>query len=314
LLRAAAARPGSGEVMTEYYKAPKLAELDLPLGKRTRLQRMMYEYGPGQGKLLILPLDQGIEHGPVDFFVNPLSKHPLYQLELARLGGYSAVAVHYGLAYKYMKDYAGSVPLVVKLNGKTNIPGDDAPHSTLTASVLDAVRIGADAVGLTLYVGSGRQGEDISQFMQVRSDCEKYGLPLILWSYPRGADVETKGGRDSFYAVDYGARLAEELGAEVVKLHVPKIDSARDKNSPAPYDSVGLDAFAAFRQVVESAGRSFVLVSGGSKLGDDDMLEKVGLSMKAGATGLIFGRNMWQRPMDEALAITARVKEIMLQY
>jgi class I fructose-bisphosphate aldolase len=146
----------------------------------------------------------------------------------------------------------------------------------------------------------------------VRSQCERYGMPLILWSYPRGEAIEAKGGRDSFYAVDYGARLAEELGADVVKLHVPKIDAEKDSKSPSPYDSIGLSAFDAFRQIVESAGRTFVLVSGGSKLGDEDMLEKVGLSMQAGATGLIFGRNMWQRPMDEALAISERVKEIML--
>ena len=300
--------------MSKFYAPPRLADLDMPLGKRVRLHRLLYEHGPGNGKLLILPIDQGVEHGPLNFFANPDAKFPNFQYELARQGGYSAIALHYGLAAKYLRDYAGEVPLILKINGKTNIPSDDDALSTLTATVEDAVRIGADAVGYTLFVGSPRQDEDILQLMEVRNECDRLGMPLIVWSYPRGAAINDKGGRDSFYAVDYAARLAEELGADIVKVNFPKINPETDKACPKPYNDLKVDEVEAFSQVVQSAGRTFVLVSGGSKIGDDDLLNKVEMSFKAGATGLIFGRNMWQRPFDEALALTEQVKEIMKKY
>jgi len=300
--------------MSEYYARPKLADLDISLGKRVRLHRLLYEHGPGNGKLLVLPIDQGVEHGPLNFFANPDAKFPKFQYELARQGGYSAIALHYGLAAKYLRDFAGEVPLILKINGKTNIPPDGEALSTLTATVEDAVRMGADAIGYTLFVGSPRQDEDILQLMEVRSECDRFGMPLIVWSYPRGSAINQKGGRDSFYAVDYAARLAEELGADIVKVNFPKLDPAADKNCPKPYNELKVDEVEAFTQVVQSAGRTFVLVSGGSKIGDEDLLSKVEMSFKAGATGLIFGRNMWQRPLDEALAITEKVKAIMAKY
>jgi class I fructose-bisphosphate aldolase len=300
--------------MSELYQRPLLADLDMPLGKRVRLHRLLYKYGPGRGQLLVLPIDQGIEHGPLNFFANPDAKHPRFEYELARRGGFSAIAVHYGLASKYLRDYAGEVPLILKINGKTNVPSDDDALSTLTATVEDAVRIGADAIGYTLFVGSPRQDEDFQQLTDVRQECERYGMPLIVWAYPRGSAINAKGGRDSFYAVDYAARLAMELGADIVKVNMPKFDANNDKNAPAPYNSLQLSLEDAFTQVVQSAGNAFILVSGGTKASDEDMLEKVRLSFKAGATGLIFGRNMWQRPMEQALAITEKVKAIMAEY
>ena len=131
-------------------------------GKRTRLHRLLYEFGPGEGTLLLLPIDQGIEHGPRDFFPNPASKDPEYQFKLAAEAGYSAIACQIGLAEKYYPDYAGQVPLLLKVNGKTDLPPSDEALSTINASVEDAVRLGADAVGYTLYVGSPRQDQDLT--------------------------------------------------------------------------------------------------------------------------------------------------------
>ena len=304
-------------------KRPALDGLDLSLGKRTRLHRMLYEHGPGNGTLLLLPIDQGLEHGPVDFFPNPPSADPDYQCRLAKEGGYSGIVFHIGLAQKYMKAYAGEVPLVLKLNGKTGIPSDAEAFSAVEASVEDAVRLGADAVGYTLYVGSPAQDRDFLQLGEVREECDRYGLPLIVWSYPRGAAIGEKGGRDSIYAVDYAARLADELGADIVKLNVPKFRDPRNAESPAPYRQLyeawkELDENEAYRlavqKVVASAGKTMVLFSGGSKMGDEDLLLKARLCMEAGATGLIFGRNMWQRPFDEGLAITEKVTEILLTF
>jgi fructose-bisphosphate aldolase, class I len=300
--------------MSEFYSPTRLAELDLPLGKRVRLHRLLYEHGPGNGKLMILPIDQGVEHGPLNFFANPDAKYPRYEFELARRGGYSAIALHYGLASKYLREYAGEIPLILKINGKTNIPSDDEAFSALTATVEDAVRLGADAVGYTLFVGSPRQDEDIAQLMDVRAECDRFAMPLIVWSYPRGLAIDAKGGKDSFYAVDYAARLAEELGADIVKVNFPKINAEKDAAAPAPYNSLQIGEGEAFRQVVQSAGRAFVLVSGGDKISDEDLLRKVRLSMEAGATGLIFGRNMWKRPLPEALALTEKIRQVMQDF
>jgi class I fructose-bisphosphate aldolase len=291
---------------------PTLDDLGLSPGKRARLHRMLYEYGPGNGTLLFLPIDQGLEHGPVDFFDNPDSIDPEFEYNLALDGNYSGIALHYGLASKYFGKFAGKVPLVLKINGKTNIPSDDDPFSPLTATVEDAVRLGADAVGYTLYVGSPSQGEDIAQLTDVRNECDRYGMPLIVWAYPRGAAIKAKGGQDSLYAVDYAARVACEMGADIVKLNVPKVE-ANDKQ-PKPYDSLQLSEEEALRKVVKSAGRTLVLISGGSKVSDDDLIHKARLGMEAGVTGLIFGRNMWQRKHDGALAITGRIHEMLKGY
>jgi fructose-bisphosphate aldolase, class I len=281
-------------------------------GKRTRLHRLLFEFGPGNGTLLLLPIDQGIEHGPRDFFPNPASKDPAYEFELAAEAGYSAIACQIGLATKYYPDYAGRVPLLLKVNGKTDLPPSEAALSTTNASVEDAVRLGADAVGYTLYVGSPRQDEDLRQLQTVREDCDRYGMPLVIWAYPRGSAVAAKGGQNSFYAIDYAARLAMEMGADVVKLNMPKIDPEKDKDAPAPYNEMDVTQEEAVRQVVESAGRSLVVLSGGSKVDDDQLFAQTRMIMEAGGSGVIYGRNVWQRSHSEAQDIIEQIKEIML--
>jgi class I fructose-bisphosphate aldolase len=279
-------------------------------GKRTRLRRLLFEFGPGNGTLLLLPIDQGIEHGPRDFFANPDSKDPEYQFHLAAEAGYSAIACQIGLAEKYYPDYAGQVPLLLKVNGKTDIPSADEPLSTTNASVEDAVRLGADAVGYTLYVGSPRQDADLHQLKGVREDCDRYGMPLVIWAYPRGKYIKAKGGQDSFYAIDYAARLAMEMGADIVKLNLPSPDPHPD--SPAPYNELQVSQEEAVQQVVSSAGRSLVVLSGGSKIDDEQLLGQTRYIMEAGGSGVIYGRNVWQRPHSEALEIIDQIKEIML--
>jgi class I fructose-bisphosphate aldolase len=281
-------------------------------GKRTRLRRLLFEFGPGHGTLLFLPIDQGIEHGPRDFFPNPASKDPEYQFRLAAEAGYSAIACEIGLATKYYPDFAGQVPLILKLNGKTDIPPSDEALSPCNANVEDAVRLGADAVGYTLYVGSPRQDEDLVQLGGVRRDCDRFGMPLIIWAYPRGSAIDEKGGRDSFYAIDYGARMAMEMGADVVKLNMPKIDPAKDKDSPAPYNEGNFTSEDAIRHCVSSAGRSLVVLSGGSKVDDEKLYEQTRFVLEAGGSGVIYGRNVWQREWSEALEIIEQIKEIML--
>ncbi len=297
--------------MLAAIRRPTFDEMNLSTGKRVRLHRLMYEHGPANGTLMMLPIDQGLEHGPIDFFSNPDSLDTDWIYRLAVEGDFSGIALHVGLAEKYHKAYAGKVPLVLKVNGKTNVPSDDDSFSSLTSSVEDAVRLGADAVGYTLYVGSPAQDVDIAQCNEVRRDCDRYGMPLIVWAYPRGAAIKAKGGIDSLYAIDYAARVACEMGADVIKLNLPKWEAATADKLPKPYNTLELSDEAGLAKVVKSAGRSLVLVSGGSKMGDDDTIHKAKIAMEAGCVGLIFGRNMWQRKWDDALAMAARMHALM---
>ena len=280
----------------------------LSVGKKVRLHRLMHEHGPGNGTLLLLPIDQGLEHGPRDFFANPDSADPNFQFKLAIEGNYSGIALQYGLAQKYGTPYAGRLPLIVKLNGKTEIPSDAESFSACNASVEDAVALGADAVGYTLYVGSPAQDRDFAQWAQVRRDAERFGMPTIIWAYPRGEAVEAKGGKESVWAIDYAARVATEMGADVVKINFPT--QSPTPASPKPYDTQEFSPEEGIAKVIKSAGKTFVLISGGEKEPDDQLLEKARLSFEAGATGLIFGRNTWQRPYADALTLMRNLSKI----
>ena len=288
-----------------------LEDLDAPAGKKTRLYRLLYKYGPGNGRMMVLPIDQGLEHGPRDFFVNPESINPEFQLRLALEGGFSAIAFQVGLAEKYLRGFAGKVPLILKLNGKTEIPPDDEAFSPCHASVEDAVRLGADAVGYTCYVGSPRQDDDFLQFGKVRREAERAGLPLIMWAYPRGKYMEQKGGRDSFYAIDYAARIAQELGADVVKVNYPKVDEEKRAQYPKEYRDLKFSTKEMLEHVVASAGRTLVIMSGGSKRSDEQLLEDVRVALDSGVTGVIFGRNMWQRRFGEGLEVAGKIAKLM---
>jgi fructose-bisphosphate aldolase, class I len=290
---------------------PGLERLGLSTGKKTRLQRILFRHGLENGTAIFLPYDQGLEHGPRDFFANPAAGDPAYVIKLALEGGFNGIAIQIGLAEKFYWEYAGEIPLVLKLNGKTDIPSAIDPLSPVNATVADAVRLGADAVGYTLYVGSPAQEQDFGQYLQVRQDAQRLGMPLIVWAYPRGTAIDAKGGKDSFYAVDYAARTASELGADMVKVNFPHPD--KRSGVPEAYDGE-FSAQQAIDAVVRSVGRSLLLVSGGERAGDEAMLEKARQSMEAGATGLIFGRNVWQREHDESLRFAARLKEILAKY
>jgi fructose-bisphosphate aldolase, class I len=288
-----------------------LDQLGLGLGKKARLHRILHEHGVGNGTAIFLPYDHGLEHGPRDFAGHLESGDPRHVIRLAVEGGFNGVALQIGLAGKFYWEYAGEVPLVLKLNGKTDIPSPADPVSPVNATVEEAVRLGADAVGYTLYVGTPGQERDFAQYLRVRADAERFGMPLIVWSYPRGAAIDAKGGKDSFYAVDYAARTASELGADMVKVNFPQ--PAKQDGVPEAYRGE-FTAQQAIESVVRSAGRSPLLVSGGEHAGQEAMLEKARESMEAGATGLIFGRNVFQRSHDESLRFVAQLKEILAKY
>lgn len=290
---------------------PSLARLGLDTGKKARLHRLLRQHGLRNGTALFLPYDQGFEHGPRDFFANPAAGDPRHVIRLALEGGFNGVVLQIGLAEKFYWDFAGELPLVLKLNGRTDIPPDFAALSPLHASVADAVRLGADAVGYTLYVGTPAQEQDFAQFRQVRVDAERLGMPLIVWAHPRGSSIEAKGGEDSFYAVDYAARVASELGADMVRVNFPhpeKREGAADQYGASFTSQEAMDA------VVRSANRTMVLVSGGAMTDDQAMFDRARQSMDAGATGLVYGRNVWQRGHDDSLRFVERLRELLAKY
>ena len=294
-------------------KRPTLAQLDIAPGKKARLYRLLYQAGPANGTLMVLPIDQGLEHGPRDFLNAPDSADPEFQFRLAVEGRYSAIACQIGLAAKYYPRYAGQVPLILKLNGKTEIPSDRQPLSPMLASVEDAVRLGADAVGYTLYVGSPLQDRDFQQVARVRQDAERFGLPLVVWSYPRGEAIDARGGKDSVYAIDYASRVALEVGADIIKLNAPAVAPEKLSQAPKAYQRPWTEP-QALAQVVGSAGRALVIFAGGERGSHEAMLEKARACMEAGATGLIFGRNVWQRPKAEALAATRDIHAVLADF
>lgn len=297
--------------VSDMIKRPRFDQLGLTMGKRARLHRILFQHGLCNGTALFLPYDQGLEHGPRDFFANEAATDPRYILRLAVEGGFNGIAIHAGLAQKFYWEYAGEIPLILKLNGKTDVPADDAALSPLVATVEEAVALGADAVGYTLYVGSPSQVEDFGQLRSVREDAARFGMPLIVWAYPRGSAILAKGGADSFYAVDYASRVASEIGADMVKVNFPR--PTKRVGVRREYDALFTDQ-EAIEAVVRSANRSLLLVSGGEKLGDDAMFEKARLSMEAGATGLIFGRNVWQRTHGESMRFVAALRAILEQH
>jgi class I fructose-bisphosphate aldolase len=288
-----------------------LDQRGLPTGPKARLHRILHQHGLRNGTALFLPYDQGLEHGPRDFFANPASADPRYIIKLALEGGFNGIAVQIGLAEKFYWEYAGEIPLILKLNGKTEIPTDADALSPVHASVAEAVRLGADAVGYTMYVGSPAEREDFRQYQAVRQEARDLGMPLIVWAYPRGEAIAAKGGKDSFYAVHYAARVASELGADVVKVNFPHPD--KREAVPTAYTS-DFSSQTAIDAVVAAANKTLVLVSGGERAGDEVMLTKARESMEAGATGLIFGRNVWQRGHDESLRFVESLREILVKY
>ncbi len=222
------------------------------------------------GKSLILAYDQGFEHGPsMDF--NLKNVDPKFIFDIALEGNYDAVAVQSGIARKYYKDNYRDIPLIVKLNGKTRFDNDD-PVSRQHTSVEEAVRLGASAVGYTIYLGSSKEQDMFVEFGKICEDAHKHGIYSVCWMYPRGPSIHDELSTD---VLSYGARIAMELGADVVKI---KYNGDSE----------------AMKWIVRSAGEAKVVVAGGSKTSDQEFLKMAKETMKAGAVGLAVGRNVWQ--------------------
>ena len=279
-----------------------LDQIGVGSGKKARLHRILFRHGLGNGTAVFLPYDQGLEHGPRDFFANPAASDPRYIIKLALEGGFNGIALQIGLAEKFYWDFAGEVPLILKLNGKTEIPSDEEALSPLHATVADAVRLGADAVGYTLYVGTPAQEAD---FAQLRTGSCRRARPRDAagrLGVPSRRSHRGKGRQG--FVLRRGLRGSDRERARR-RRRQGQLPASRQAGGSRGGVRRGVLNPTGGHAVVRSANRTLVLISGGERAGDDAMVEKARQSMEAGATGLIFGRNVWQREHDESLRFVA---------
>lgn len=246
-------------------------------------------------RALFLAYDHGFEHGIADFKEVEKAVDPQYILDVAHKGGFTAVILHKGLAEKYYDvwgaDERGGIPLIIKLNGKTNIPQIE-PYSPLVCSVEEAIGLGAAAVGYTIYLGSEKESVMLWEFGQIVRDAHRVGIPAIGWIYPRGKWVQEKFGSETDPEVTaYAARVGLELGADIVKIKYCGNQEC-------------------FAKAVEAAGRCKVVLSGGEKTKDpQEFLSTLKEVMAAGAIGVAVGRNVWKSP--KPLEITDKIEKII---
>ena len=287
-------------------------ESDNP-GVKTNLARMLY-HGRlgGTGKLVILPVDQGYEHGPDRCFVpNPPAYDPHYHFQLAIDAGLSAFASPLGMLEAGAATFAGRIPLILKCNSANLLYPKEGPKTqAVTAGVKDALRLGCCAVGLTIYPGSLASYDMFETARDFVAEAKEVGLPTVIWSYPRGEDI-SKDGETAIDVDAYATQIAALLGAHIIKVKLPT-DYVDAKDIAALYKQAGvkLDTLPdRVRHIKKAAfaGRRIVIFSGGAKKSDEEILDEVRAIKAGGGQGSIMGRNAFQRSKPDALALLDKV-------
>jgi class I fructose-bisphosphate aldolase len=284
-------------------------------GTLTNLYRML-NHGTlaGTGKMVILPVDQGFEHGPARSFApNPPGYDPRYHFQLAVDAGCNAYAAPLGFIEAGAAEYAGRVPLILKANNSDSLYGGTDPIPAVTASVEDALRLGCAAVGFTIYPASSNRNDMYEELRELIAEAKAAGLVAVVWSYPRGSGI-SKQGETAIDVCAYAAQIAAQLGAHIIKVKPPtdhiELDAARKV-----YEAQGIkiDTLAdRVKHVIQSAfdGRRIVIFSGGEAKGVDAVLEENRQTALGGGFGTIMGRNSFQRPHDDAVKLLHDVMEI----
>lgn len=284
-------------------------------GTRTNLARLL-SHGKlaGTGKLVILPVDQGFEHGPARSFApNPPAYNPLYHFELAVDAGCNAYAAPLGFLEAGTSHFAGRIPLILKLNNHDVLHEDKDPLPAVTGSVRDALRLGCSAVGFTIYPASVHCTMMYQQLREIAEEAKTCGLAVVVWSYPRGSGL-SKEGETAIDVVAYAAQIAAQLGAHIIKVKLPTahLEQAAAKKVYEA-EQVPIKTLAErVSHVVQSAfaGRRIVIFSGGAKTEDKTFFEEVHAIRDGGGFGSIIGRNSFQRPKAEAIKFLRTVMGI----
>ncbi len=284
-------------------------------GTLTNLARLL-NHGTiaGTGRLVILPVDQGFEHGPARSFApNPAAYDPRYHFELAIEAGCNAYAAPLGFLEAGAREFAGRVPLILKLNDHDVLVDERDPTQALTGSVRDALRLGCVGVGFTIYPGSTHRLEMYSQVRALAEEAKQYGLAVVIWSYPRGSGL-SKEGETAVDVTAYAAHIAAQLGAHIIKVKLPSahIEQAAAKKV-YEQQAVPVGTLAErVRHVVQATfnGRRIVIFSGGPAERDEVVFEEVRAIRDGGGFGSIIGRNSFQRKKPEALKFLRTIMEI----
>ncbi len=259
-------------------------------GVRANLARiLMHGKLGGTGRLIILPVDQGFEHGPArSFAVNPEAYDPEYHFNLAIDAGLSAFAAPLGLIETCASSYAGQIPLILKINSSNSLSrNSDAPTQAITGSISEAIRLGCSAIGFTIYPGSDDSLNMISEIQELAAEAKSHGLAVVVWSYPRGGNI-SKEGETAVDIVSYAAHMAALIGAHIIKVK-PPTEFLEDTNAKKVY---------------------IVIFSGGSAKNTEGLLNEIREIYNGGGFGSIIGRNSFQRPKKEALVLLSQIIDI----
>ena len=269
----------------------------------------------GTGKLVILPVDQGFEHGPARSFAkNSPAYDPHYHFKLAIDAGLSAFAAPLGMLEAGADTFAGQIPLIMKVNSSNSLSNEKtAPSQALTGSVSEAIRLGCSAVGFTIYPGSEMALDMISDIQEIAVEAKDAGLAVVVWSYPRGGNI-SKEGETAIDIVSYAAHMAALVGAHIIKVKPPTSYIEQDEAKKV-YLSENIPISLLnerIKHVVQSCfnGKRLVVFSGGSSKDKESLLEEIKELYLGGASGSIIGRNSFQRPYTEAIALLNQIIDI----
>lgn len=278
--------------------------------------RRLLEHGRlgGTGKMVILPVDQGFEHGPARSFApNPAGYDPRYHAQLALETGCAGYAAPLGFIEAIAHDYAGRLPLILKVNNSDSLGGPDSPCSALTSSVQDALRLGCSAIGYTIYPGSKYRNRMYQDLRDLIREARSVGLPTIVWAYARGQ--MPKEAETALDVIAYSAHVACQLGAHIVKVK-PPTDVVWQEAAKPHYENIPHAALEErVRHVVQCCfeGKRIVIFSGGAAKGREAVLEEIRAIAAGGGNGSIVGRNAFQRSPEEGAKLLAEIMDIYAQ-
>ena len=290
-------------------------ESDNPGVKANLVNILMSGKLAGTGKLVILPVDQGFEHGPARSFAkNSLGYDPHYHFKLAINAGLSAFAAPLGMLEAGADTFAGQIPLIMKVNSSNSLSREKgAPTQAITGSVSEAIRLGCSAVGFTIYPGSDAALDMITEIQEIALEAKDAGLAVVVWSYPRGGDI-SKEGETAIDIVSYAAHMAALVGAHIIKVKPPtSFIELSEAKKVYMSENIPIDTLTdRIKHVVQSCfnGRRLVVFSGGNSRDNDSLLKEVKELYLGGASGSIIGRNSFQRPYDEALDLLNQITNI----
>jgi class I fructose-bisphosphate aldolase len=290
-------------------------ESDNPGVKSNLARILMSGKLAGTGKLIILPVDQGFEHGPARSFAkNDVGYDPHYHFKLAINAGLSAFAAPLGMLEAGADTFAGQIPLIMKVNSSNSLSREKySPSQAITGSVNEAIRLGCSAIGFTIYPGSDAALDMISDIQDMALEAKSAGLAVVVWSYPRGGDI-SKEGETAIDIVAYAAHMAALVGAHIIKVKPPTSHIELEEAKKVYLsEKIEIDTLSnRIKHVVQSCfqGRRLVVFSGGNSKDKASFLNEIRGLYEGGATGSIIGRNSFQRPYNEALSLLNEVTDI----